>query len=92
MKKAVIWTPKVIRCFFDVQAAPGLYPLKWDMGSPSDIQTVTLLEVDGFVNHIATEGAIEILIITDTAITGRIDAHLDGDNTVNGNFTVDICP
>lgn len=83
--------PEGNRVFFYVPAAPGLYPLQWDMGSSSDIQTVTLLEVDGYINHIATEGAIEILTITETAITGRIDAHLDGDNTINGNFAVDIC-
>lgn len=78
--------------FFDVPAETGLYLLKFDLSGSTDNQTVTLLEIDGFVNNIATEGAIEILSITETTITGRIDAHIDGDNTVNGNFAVTICP
>lgn len=37
------------------------------------------------------KGAIEILSITDTYITGRVDIPLNKSNFVNGNFTVVRC-
>lgn len=40
----------------------------------------------------ANKGAIEILSITETQVTGRIDARFNGNNFVNGNFTVSFCP
>lgn len=78
--------------FFFVPNAVGVYHLSFDLGS-FDGQVVTLLDdVDIPFNTIATKGAIEILTITDTEVTGRIDARADGDNYVNGNFRVSFCP
>jgi hypothetical protein len=53
-------------------------------------QTVTLY--DGTTSHIATQGAIEILSVTDTEVTGRLDARSDSETYINGNFTVQRCP
>ncbi|MBL7840746.1 MAG: hypothetical protein JNJ75_11430 [Cyclobacteriaceae bacterium] len=81
--------------FFFVPNAVGLYKLSFDLGS-FDGQVVTLYDDDDGgpdpINVIATKGAIEILTITDTEVTGRIDARADKDNFVNGNFTVSFCP
>jgi hypothetical protein len=76
--------------FFFVPNAVGLYKLSFDLGS-FDGQVVTLFDDEEFLNVIATEGAIEILTITETEVTGRIDARADGNNHVNGNFTVSFC-
>lgn len=76
--------------FFFVPNAVGLYKLSFDLSS-FDGQTVTLLDEEEMLNVIATEGAIEILTITETQVTGRIDARSDGQNYVNGNFTVSFC-
>ncbi|HYF69294.1 MAG TPA: hypothetical protein VD884_14215 [Ohtaekwangia sp.] len=58
-----------------------------------DNQTITLLK-DGSppYNIFATSGAIEITSITETSISGRIDARVDNESFVNGNFTVYSCP
>jgi hypothetical protein len=77
--------------FFFVPNAVGLYKLNFDLSS-FDGQTVTLFDDEETLNVIATEGAIEILSITETEVTGRIDARADGNNHVNGNFTVSFCP
>lgn len=77
--------------FFFVPNAVGLYKLSFDLNA-FDGQTVTLLDDEETLNVIATEGAIEILTITETEVTGRIDARADGQNFVNGNFTVSFCP
>ncbi|MBL7833825.1 MAG: hypothetical protein JNK18_07720 [Cyclobacteriaceae bacterium] len=77
--------------FFTVPNEVGLYKLSFNLGSFSG-QTVTLFDTETVLNTIATKGAIEILTITDTEVTGRIDARADKDNFVNGNFTVSFCP
>lgn len=76
--------------FFTVPNEVGLYKLSFDLGSFSG-QTVTLFDQQTVLNTIATTGAIEILTITDTEVTGRVDARADKDNFVNGNFTVSFC-
>jgi hypothetical protein len=63
----------------------------YQLGTGSTVYTVTLIEMDGPVNHISTEGAIEITEVTDTHVSGRLDARVDGENYINGNFTVPIC-
>lgn len=87
--------PEGDQVFFFVPNAVGLYKLSFDLGS-FDGQVVTLYDDDNggpnATNIIATTGAIEILTITDTEVTGRIDARYDKDNYVNGNFTVSFCP
>jgi len=77
--------------FFTVPNEVGVYKLKFDLSTFSG-QTVTLFDTETVLNTIATEGAIEILTITDTEVTGRVDARYDKTNYVNGNFTVSFCP
>jgi hypothetical protein len=60
-------------------------------GSGSTLYTATLLESDDTMNYIALEGAIEITSITDLAVSGRIDARVDDETFVNGNFTIPTC-
>jgi hypothetical protein len=40
---------------------------------------------------IAKRGAVEILGISNTTVSSRIDAYADDQNVVNGNFEVLIC-
>ena len=83
-----------VRVFFDAPNEVGVYELFFDLSS-FNRRVVTLLNPNGEdgipQNNIASSGAVEIITITDTQVTGRIDATLDGDNTVNGNFTAVFC-
>src|SRR5690606_40977769 len=54
-------------------------------------EPVTLFDDEEVMNVIATEGAVEITSVTDTHVTGRIDARADEDNFISGNFTVALC-
>jgi hypothetical protein len=75
--------------FFTVPADEGIYKLNF--GS-NNARTATLFDDDEAFNHIAADGAIEILDISNTQVKGRINAVADEDaNYVNGNFTVPIC-
>lgn len=76
---------------FTVPNEVGVYKLNFDLGSFSG-QVVNLFDTETTLNTFATKGAIEILTVTDTEVTGRIDARADKDNYVNGNFTVSFCP
>lgn len=80
-----------VSVFFFMPAEVGLYELSLNFSDFSG-RTVTLFNPDGAVNNIASIGAVEILTITETEVTGRMDATLDGENTVNGNFTAVFCP
>ena len=63
---------------------PGSYPM-----SLSQNMTFT----DGMSdNKIATEGTIRIDTVTATQITGGLHGIYDGNNEVNGTFTVTVCP
>ena len=80
--------------FFYVPAEVGVYKLKpVDFsGSFEDNQTVTFLVNEDVPNNvIAQKGAIEVLSITETKITGRMDVRFDDEFFVNGNFEVDRC-
>ncbi|MEO9871226.1 hypothetical protein [Ekhidna sp.] len=72
----------------------GIHELFFDISSFSGI-VVNLVNPNGEdgipQNNLAFIGAVEILSISETQITGRMDATLDSDNTVNGNFTVISC-
>ncbi|WP_436516147.1 hypothetical protein [Ekhidna sp. To15] len=72
----------------------GVYDLSFNV-SPPDAITVNLVNPnsgDGFPsNSIAMVGAVEILTVSETEVTGRMDATFDIGNTVNGNFTVISC-
>lgn len=83
--------PEGDRVIFFVPNAVGVYELSFDLASFNG-QVVTLFDAEQTLNTIATKGAIEILSISETTVTGRIDARADGDNYVNGNFIVSFCP
>jgi len=62
----------------------------YDLGLQRNM-TFVVEEEDGPLNLIATEGRIIVDEITATTITGGIHARFDGDNEIDGNFTVTIC-
>jgi len=80
-----------VYAFFTIPDEVGIYELFLDLEN-FEGQTVTLFNPDGTLNNIATEGAVELTSITDTEVSGRIDARMDDDNFINGNFTVEFCP
>ena len=69
----------------------GLYLLKFELNDFENSVVVNLFEEDGYINNLASTGAVEITAISDTQVSGRIDARIDEESFVNGNFTVDIC-
>jgi small nuclear ribonucleoprotein (snRNP)-like protein len=87
-KACDITSPTGDRVLFTVDKEPTLYLLG---GSGSTMYTATLLESDDTMNHIALEGAIEITSITNDTVSGKIDARVDDETFVNGNFTIPIC-
>lgn len=76
--------------FFDTPNEIGIKELSFDFSS-FDGQTITLFDPDGNVNIIATEGALEIVSITETTVSGKIDARAGDGDFVNGNFTATFC-
>lgn len=78
------------RVFFSIPANVGLYELRLSSGGERS-QTLTLFEPSQTLNTIASQGAIEILTVADSQITGRIDARFDENNFINGNFLVTVC-
>ena len=83
-----------VSSFFTVPMQVGLYELKLDLTDFEGSQTVTLFDPDGTLNIICSDGAVEILSITETKVTGKIHAYYTGDkleNDINGNFEVTYC-
>lgn len=79
--------PEGSHVFFFIEKAVKLTPLR--LGA----KTVTLLEVDGVMSwhwH-ASDGAVEIISITDTEVSGKIDARHGKETFINGNFTIPLC-
>ncbi len=76
-----------LKVFFDIEAQVGLKELKF----AEDGQTITLFNPATSLNIILVEGAVEILSITTSEVSGRIDGRSDEDNFINGNFTVPYC-
>lgn len=76
-----------VRVLFDAPAEVGIYELSFSENG----HTVTLYNPETQLNSIAVDGAIEIVSITETEVTGRIDAHADSETFVNGDFTVPFC-
>ncbi|HEX5171373.1 MAG TPA: hypothetical protein VFW11_19485 [Cyclobacteriaceae bacterium] len=76
---------------FSVPKKVGVYKLKADLSDMENSLFVNLFEEETTGHNLASKGAIEILTITETEVTGRIDASLDEMNTINGNFAVNIC-
>ncbi len=72
----------------------GKYLLSFDI-STFEGRTVTLVDwtETTVLNTIATEGEYEIISVDTISqiITGRMDAHADNKNFVNGNFTIKYC-
>ena len=88
VKACDVFLPEGDQVFFTVPADKGLYKL----GLNSSSRTVTMLDEEETLNHIADDGAIEILNISNSDIKGRIDARSDEEeNYVNGDFRVLIC-
>lgn len=89
-----IFGSEFVSILFSIPDEVGLYELSFNLESFSG-QTVTLLNPNGEggvpQNNIASIGAVEILTISETELTGRMDATLDAENTVNGNFTIIFC-
>jgi hypothetical protein len=77
--------------FFFLPAKIGLYPLSFNLSGGASY-TATLFEKATTLNIIASTGAIEILTLSSTEVTGRIDARSDDKSFVNGNFKIAICP
>jgi hypothetical protein len=65
--------------------------LKFELNDFENSVVVNLFEEEGYVNNLASTGAVEILSISETQVSGRIDARIDDESFVNGNFTVNIC-
>lgn len=81
-----------LRVFFSVSPTVGIYELNLDINSADESFTVTLYDPDdGNLNIIATMGAVEILSISDTEVTGRMDVFYDSETNVNGNFSIPYC-
>ncbi len=80
-----------VSVFFSIPNAVGIYELNFNLDGSEDARTVTLFNPAETLNIIATEGAVEILSISDTEVTGRLDVRALEGNAVNGNFTVVIC-
>ncbi|UXX80457.1 hypothetical protein N7E81_05005 [Reichenbachiella carrageenanivorans] len=93
-----VFSDRGVLIFFTLDNKVGVTELKFDFDDLDNSKTATFLDPDaggdfGPLNIIATEGAIEILSVTDSEVKGRLDIRNGGDNTssVNGNFTIDIC-
>ncbi len=72
---------------FTVPMEVGVYPLTLtDNVTFNDASIVNEVNAD-----LAICGAIEILSITDTEITGRLDASANADSELNGTFTLVRC-
>ncbi|MFW5759757.1 MAG: hypothetical protein ACOCXH_02115 [Cyclobacteriaceae bacterium] len=74
--------------FFSLPTEIGVYKLSF---SSSNSRTVTLFDRENIMNVIASDGAVEIIAISETQITGRADIRSGNDNFINGNFTLEIC-
>jgi hypothetical protein len=76
---------------FTVPNKVGIYPLKGNLSDLENSMFINMFEEETTMNHLASKGAIEILSITESTVTGRVDAKVDEANTINGNFTVNVC-
>ena len=79
-------SPSGNRLLLNVPTAPGDYEL-----SLSRSMTFVVEESDGPLNLIATEGRLIVDEVTATSVTGGIYGRFDGDNVIDGNFTLTVC-
>ena len=85
--------PNTSKIFFEVPKQVGLYELKVGLQNPGITQTVTFFVAAENQNYIASQGAIEILEIDleNELLEGRLDARVDNQNFINGNFCLVLC-
>ncbi len=75
---------------FSIPKEVGVYNLGVAAGNTVTFNDATVVnEVNA---DIATCGGVEILSVTATEITGRIDAFANSTSDLNGTFTVALCP
>ena len=86
-----VFIPEGDEVFFSLPLKTGLYKLKFNLSDMENSRTVTLFEDGTTTNHIASEGAVEITSISETQLSGKIDARVNKENSVNGKFSVSIC-
>lgn len=79
-----------LRVLFSTPSAVGIYELR-PIGHDDGSYLVNLFDPAETLNIFAGQGAIEILTLTDTEVTGRMDVYFDDDTHVNGNFTLPYC-
>jgi len=68
-----------------IPKAPGDYPLSLNLNA-------TFYDPDTGNNLVATKGHIAVDTISASQITGGAYIEYDAANTVNGRFTISICP
>jgi len=78
------------KIFFSIPTEVGVYALSFDLSSFSG-RTATLYDNETGLNVIASDGAIEIVEVTETQVIGKVDIRSGTDNNINGNFTLDLC-
>ncbi len=87
------WVWDVNYIMFNIPKKVGIYELNLSFTGDAVSHTATLYADDEDMNYVATQGAIEIISINDTAstITGRMDIRANSNNQVNGDFTITYC-
>ncbi len=76
---------------FDIPKETGVYVLEFSLFGTS--QTVDFYNHELGISFSASKGAIEILSIDEenNLLTGRIDAYVDDETNINGNFEAVLC-
>ena len=74
------------RLLMAIPTEPGDYEL-----GISQTMTFVVDQSDGLENLVATEGRLVVDEVTATTIAGGIYARFDGDNEIDGNFSLTIC-
>jgi len=73
------------RVIASIPKTPGSYPMSLSLNATFVIEATT-------ENLIATKGVIEVDSVTATQIVGGAHIEYDAENTVNGRFTINVCP
>ena len=69
----------------------GSLPKSAGVVTMSPTKNVTLYDQNGNKNIVLTNGAYELTEIAADHITGRLVGSFDGDNALNGTFTIPLC-
>ncbi len=71
----------------------GASEVQFGQGDPMHTATFSFEDTeDGWMNLVSTNGRMQIASITDNIVTGSIIIHFDGGNSVNGTFSLPLCP